>query len=61
MEPKRTSYEEAMSVLLNSVHNLALIPLDRGKCVPSFDEMMDIDLVEVDFDVPNIEIASATI
>ena len=25
-------------------------PSDRGKGVPSFDEMMDIALVEVDFD-----------
>ena len=25
---------------------------DRGKGVPSFDEMMDIALVEVDFDDP---------
>jgi len=29
-----------------------LIPLDRGKGVPSFDEMMDIALVAVDFDDP---------
>ena len=29
-----------------------LIPLDRGKGVSSFDEMMDIALVEVDFDDP---------
>ena len=33
-----------------------LIPLDRGKCVPSFDEMMDIDLVEVDFDDPTTNV-----
>ena len=26
--------------------------IDRGKGVPSFDEMMDIALVEVDFDDP---------
>ena len=26
------------------------IPSDRGKGVPSFDEMMDFALVEVDFD-----------
>ena len=33
-----------------------LIPLDRGKCVPSFDEMMDIALVAVDFDDPTTNV-----
>ena len=33
-----------------------LIPLDRGKGVPSFDEMMDIALVEVDFDDPTTNV-----
>ena len=30
--------------------------LDRGKGVPSFDEMMDIALVEVDFDDPTTNV-----
>ena len=29
---------------------------DRGKGVPSFDEMMDIALVEVDFDDPTMNV-----
>ena len=29
---------------------------DRGKCVPSFDEMMDFALVEVDFDDPTTNV-----
>ena len=33
-----------------------MIPLDRGKGVPSFDEMMDIALVEVDFDNPTTNV-----
>ena len=33
-----------------------LIPLDRGKGVPSFDEMMYIALVEVDFDDPTTNV-----
>ena len=33
-----------------------MIPLDRGKGVPSFDEMMDIALVEVDFDDPTTDV-----
>ena len=33
-----------------------LIPLDRGKGVPSCDEMMDIALVEVDFDDPTTNV-----
>ena len=31
-------------------------PSDRGKGVPSFDEMMDIALVEVDFDDPTTNV-----
>ena len=31
-------------------------PPDRGKGVPSFDEMMDIALVEVDFDDPTTNV-----
>jgi hypothetical protein len=31
-------------------------PGDRGKGVPSFDEMMDIALVEVDFDDPTTNV-----
>ena len=34
--------------------NLARV--DRGKGVPSFDEMMDIALVEVDFDDPTTNV-----
>ena len=30
--------------------------VDRGKCVPSFDEMMDIALEEVDFDDPTMNV-----
>ena len=30
--------------------------VDRGKGVPSFDEMMDIALVEVDFDDPTTNV-----
>ena len=33
-----------------------MIPLDRGKGVPSFDEMMDIALVAVDFDDPTTNV-----
>ena len=33
-----------------------LIPLDRGKGVPSFDKMMDIALVEVDFHDPTTNV-----
>ena len=33
-----------------------LIPLDRGQGVPSFDEMMDIALVEVDSDDPTTNV-----
>ena len=32
------------------------IGFDRGKGVPSFDEMMDIALVEVDFDDPTTNV-----
>ena len=32
------------------------IPLDIGQGVPSFDEMMDIALVEVDFDDPTTNV-----
>lgn len=32
------------------------IDVDRGKGVPSFDEMMDIALVEVDFDDPTTNV-----
>ena len=32
------------------------MPLDRGKGVPSFDEMMDIALVAVDFDDPTTDV-----
>ena len=44
-------------VVILCFHNLTLKylvwrPSDRGKGVPSFDEMMDIALVEVDFDDP---------
>ena len=35
-----------------AIHNNKPIMIDRGKGVPSFDEMMDIALVEVDFDDP---------
>ena len=31
-------------------------PFDRGKGVPSFDEMMDFALVEVDFDDPTTNV-----
>ena len=33
-----------------------LIPLHRGKGVSSFDEMLDIALVEVDFDDPTTNV-----
>ena len=33
-----------------------MIPLDRGKGVLSFDEMMDIALVEVDFGDPTTNV-----
>ena len=33
-----------------------LIPLDRGKGVPSFNEMVAIVLVEVDFDDPTTNV-----
>ena len=33
-----------------------LIPLDRGKCVSYFDEMVAIVLVEVDFDDPTTNV-----
>ena len=39
-----------------SPSNLALIPLDRGKGVMSFNEMMDIALVEVHFDDPTTNV-----
>ena len=32
------------------------VALDRGKGVPSFDEMMDFALVEVDFDDPTTNV-----
>ena len=34
----------------------ALIPLDRGKGVPSFDEMVTIVFEEVDFDDPTMNV-----
>ena len=34
----------------------AMIPLDRGKGVPSFDEMVAIVLEEVDFDDPTTNV-----
>ena len=33
-----------------------LIPLDRGKGVPSFNEIVAIVLVEVDFDDPTMNV-----
>ena len=33
-----------------------VVPGDRGKGVPFFDEMMDIALVEVDFDNPTTNV-----
>ena len=41
------------------VHHPPLLEMkssDRGKGVPSFDEMMDIALVEVDFDDPTTNV-----
>ena len=35
---------------------LARRVVDRGKGVPSFDEMMDIALLEVDFDDPTTNV-----
>ena len=54
-------YEEQTQSKLRKTVNLTeqpgnLIPLDRGKGVPSFDEMMDIALVEVDFDDPTTNV-----
>ena len=40
---------------LQSEH-MRKLPSDRGKCVPSFDEMMDIALVEVNFDGPTTNV-----
>ena len=36
-------------------YEASILP-DRGKGVPSFDEMMDIALVEVDFDDPTTNV-----
>jgi len=42
---------------LHDVENLLpCFILDRGKGVPSFDEIMDIALVEVDFDDPTTNV-----
>ena len=38
------------------LHPQPLLLYDRGKGVPSFDEMMDIALVEVDFDDPTMNV-----
>ena len=35
---------------------LNIMPLDRGKGVSSFDEMMDFALVEVEFDDPTTNV-----
>ena len=39
-----------------TLHAMPLSMIDRGKGVPSFDEMMDIALVEVDFDDPTTNV-----
>ena len=41
---------------LGSCHSLFHSPSDRGKGVPSFDEMVDFALVEVDFDDPTTNV-----
>ena len=45
--PYRTNLEETKEIMRQ---------FDRGKGVPSFDEMMDIALVEVDFDDPTTNV-----
>mgnify|MGYP005822080993 CR=1 FL=1 len=50
-----------MSPAIDKAHELTLDPVmisrtDRGKGVPSFDEMMDIALVEVDFNDPTTNV-----
>ena len=47
----QNKYLTQENILLKE-HIVALKGIDRGKGVPSFDEMMDIALVEVDFDDP---------
>ena len=54
-------YEEQTRSKLRKTVNLTeqpenLIPLDRGKGVPSFDEMVAIVLEEVDFDDPTTNV-----
>ena len=49
-----------MHVCLETLESAPFAPteylFDRGKGVPSFDEMMDIALVEVDFDDPTTNV-----
>ena len=52
-----------MATLQNAQTKIAIVCMreqtsdtDRGKGVPSFDEMMDIALVEVDFDDPTTNV-----
>ena len=42
------------SILVPLAHGI--ISIDRGKGVPSFDEMVDFALVEVDFDDPTTNV-----
>ena len=54
-----TNYEEAMISPDSDKWLEAMkskIGSDRGKGVPSFDEMMDIALMEVDFDDPTTNV-----
>ena len=45
-----------LMLLICSFVKLFACMVDRGKGVPSFDEMMDIALVEVDFDDPTTNV-----
>ena len=47
---------KCMRKLWGSPHEQYWKHHDRGKGVPSFDEMMDIALVEVDFDDPTTNV-----
>ena len=51
----QNKYRTQENILLKE-HIVALKGIDRGKGVPSFDEMMDIALVEVDLDDPTTNV-----
>ena len=53
---KNIAYVHICQVISSANYSIIYLCYDRGKGVPSFDEMMDIALVEVDFDDPTTNV-----